>query len=277
MEFEKLTSEMTFSELYNIWFDTYKKPRLKKITVYTYSSVFNVHLLPVFGSMKITEIKAYHLQTFFNKKMIESLRKCEEMKTILNGVFEFAYYNDLINKNPLKYVYVKKHIRSKGKDMTESELRSFFDIIDKEHFKTAFLIYLFSGCRPTELRDMQFDFKNGVFRIRNAKLKDYQINEWRTLPIFPALYNIKDRILKNDWRITYKTLQLYFTSIFKGRHTIKDLRHTFSTRARKCGVLSEVVDLWLGHTKGKNLAEQIYIHYDLDFQRKEALKMVDKI
>ena len=40
MEFEKLTSEMTFSELYTVWFDTYKKPRLKKITVYTYSSVF---------------------------------------------------------------------------------------------------------------------------------------------------------------------------------------------------------------------------------------------
>ena len=273
MEFINLHSDMTFDELYNIWFITYKVPRLKKITIYGYRSVYNVHLKPIFGAMKVKDIKAYHLQTFFNQKMAESLRKCEDMKTILNGVFEFAYYNDLISKNPLKYVYVKKHVRRNGKAFTVSELNLFFEIVDKPHFKTAFQIYLYTGCRPTELRTIEFNFDKDLIKIKNAKLKDYQTQEYRYLPIFPALYSIKDKILKDDWRITYKTLQLYSTAIFKGQHTIKDFRHTFSSYARECGVVSEVVDLWLGHVP-KNLAEQVYVHYDLEFQRQEVKKMV---
>lgn len=274
MEFDNLHSDMTFSDLYEIWFDTYKKPRLKKITVYSYRSVFNVHLQPIFGSMKITDIKAYHLQKFFNDKMQYSLRKCEDMKTILNGVFEFAYYNDLINKNPLKYVYVKKHVRRKGQAITDYDLQRFFLEVKKEHFKTSFMLYLLTGCRPTELKTMQFDFDNKVIKIKNAKLKEYQTEEYRFLPLFPGIEKIKDRILKNDWRITYKTLQLYVTSIFNSKYTIKDFRHTFTSNARKVGVISEVVDLWLGHVP-KNLAEQVYVHYDMNFQREESLKMVD--
>ena len=56
-------------------------------------------------------------------------------------------------------------------------------------------------------------------------------------------------------------------------HTLKDLRHTFTTRARECGIDNELVAVWTGHSLG-NITSSVYTHFSNEFQQKQALKLV---
>ena len=60
---------------------------------------------------------------------------------------------------------------------------------------------------------------------------------------------------------------------FCPNNTMKDLRHTFTTRARECGVDNELVAVWTGHTLG-NITSSVYTHFSMEHQQKEAKKVV---
>ncbi len=42
-------------------------------------------------------------------------RVAESVKTLLNNIFDYALNNGLIERNPVKAVYIPKHIRETGK------------------------------------------------------------------------------------------------------------------------------------------------------------------
>ncbi|MBQ0099215.1 MAG: hypothetical protein KBS91_01545, partial [Firmicutes bacterium] len=54
--------------------------------------------------------------------------------------------------------------------------------------------------------------------------------------------------------------------------TLKDLRHTFITRARECGVENELVAIWTGHSLG-NITSSVYTHFSMSYQQEKALKI----
>lgn len=55
-------------------------------------------------------------------------------------------------------------------------------------------------------------------------------------------------------------------------HTLKDLRHTFTTRARECGIDNELVAVWTGHSLG-NITSSVYTHFSMEFQKEQAVKL----
>ena len=60
---------------------------------------------------------------------------------------------------------------------------------------------------------------------------------------------------------------------FLPNHTLKDLRHTFTTRARECGIDNELVAVWTGHSLG-NITSKVYTHFSIEFQQEQAKKLV---
>ena len=55
-------------------------------------------------------------------------------------------------------------------------------------------------------------------------------------------------------------------------NTLKDLRHTFTTRARECGIDNELVSVWTGHSLG-NITASVYTHFSNEFQQEQAKKV----
>ena len=55
-------------------------------------------------------------------------------------------------------------------------------------------------------------------------------------------------------------------------HTLKDLRHTFTTRARECGIDNELVAVWTRHSLG-NITSSVYTHFSMEFQKEQAVKL----
>ena len=92
------------------------------------------------------------------------------------------------------------------------------------------------------------------------------------MPIFPALWPLRSRIESEDWRIKPITISNKF-KLHWPENTVKDLRHTFSSKVRESGVENELVNLWMGHLPGKNLTANVYTHFSMDYQKREAEKV----
>ncbi len=262
-----------FNEVFHTWFDTVKRPRLKKVTIDSYLYTYQKHIEGRFGYIPINEIKVQELQSFFNRKGIESTRKSEDIRSLLKGTFEFAVYQGYIDKNPMTYICVKKHFRQNGSAFTLDEEKALLKAIKGTRHELPIKLYLYTGVRPSELISLKFDFDKNVFIVKNSKLKDYQKNLEREVPIFPTLLGLKDDINTKNWRISYDRIKKVFHR-YCINHSIKDLRHTFTSKARECGVENELVNIWTGHSPGNNMTANVYTHWSYDYQQNESKKII---
>lgn len=255
-----------------------KKNHSARDTYRVYAGIYKNYIKPAFGEQNVKNILPMHLQPFFNSLFEKSGKTAEDSKIVLNGIFKYAVANRLCSSNPMEAVIVEKHFRQKGIAMTSEQLARFKAKMNASRkFGLAGLIILYSGVRGAELASMSFDWNAGTMTISNAKLKKSQkrnpLNLVRTIPIFPNLYSLRSRIeASEDWRIKATTLTSKFCEYWT-ETTVKDLRHTFTSKAREFGVENELVSLWTGHSAGTNVTANTYTHFSMEFQKKEALKI----
>lgn len=260
--------------LFKLFADDYiynvRKRRVKALTFMTYKNYYESEILPVYGKMRLSDIKPYYIQKHLDKLHAVKPRSCEDIKMLLNGIFQYAVDNGIIDRNPIKAVYIEKHERKNGVALTPDEERQFVKDIKGSKNEWVFLKMLYSGVRPSEISDIQEDIENNTLTIKNAKLKSYQKNLTRTIPIFPKYketleHPIRKYVYLHDLGSDLKN--------YLPNHTLKDLRHTFTTRARECGIDNELVAVWTGHSLG-NITSSVYTHFSNEFQQKQALKLV---
>ena len=267
----------SFSYVADIWFST-KKLHVDALTYRTYLSVYKNHIEQKFGNMSISKILPMHLQPFFDDLFSRLGKTCENAKYIMSNVFKYAVANRLCPTNPMDGVTVEKHCRTPGKNLTDEQLERFkLTMGNVADFGIAYLIILYTGIRGAELESLMFDWSAGTFTVKNAKLKKSQKrrpeNLTRTVPIFPALYPLRERIEKENWRFERRKISNSLCK-FWTENSVKDLRHTFSGKAREAGIENEIVNVWMGHlTPGNNVTANVYTHFSMDFQKKEALKL----
>lgn len=267
----------SLADVSNQWLEL-KKPRIVQSTYRVYLGVLKNHVLPIFGNRAIKNILPKDLQPFFNNLCEKQSKTAEDSKQILNQIFDYAVANRLCLTNPMQGVIVDKHIRVRGKALNNEQIHRFVSIMeDKGSLGLAYLIILNSGIRGAELEKMTFNWEDGTCTVFNAKLKRtqkmYEDNIKRTFPIMPTLYKYRERIENEKWNYKSATLSsklyLYWTE-----NTVKDLRHTFISKARESGVENELVNLWTGHLPGRNVTANIYTHFSMEYQMKESKKIV---
>ena len=266
----------TVAYVAKLWGDL-KCKQWAKQSARTYLGVLKNHVLPVFGNRSVKTLLPMDMQPFFDELSAKQSRTAEDAKVLLNGIFRYAIANRLCTSNPVAGVYVPKHARKCGKALTDEQLQRFKAIMSQKKERClAYLIILYSGIRGAELESMTFDWEQGTFTVKNAKLKTYQKhnpdNLTRTVPITPGLYSLRSRIETEKWNYKSATLSsklfLYWTET-----TVKDLRHTFTTKAREAGIDNELVNLWTGHLPGNNVTANIYTHFSLSYQIEQAKKL----
>lgn len=219
-----------------------------------------------------------HLQPFFNELFARQEKTAEDTKIILNGIFKYAVANRLCSTNPMQGVIVEKHFRKTGVAMNDEQIERFKVAMQNSgKYGLAGLIILYSGVRGAELASIRFDWDNGTMNVDNAKLKKSQkknpLNLIRTVPIFPMLYTLREQIEANDeWRMPTSTLTCKFCKYWK-ETTIKDLRHTFTSKLRESGIENELVNIWTGHAPGTNQTANTYTHFSMEYQKSIARKI----
>lgn len=256
-----------------------KGRHVNETTIRAYKSVYLNHIKPVFGSRSIARILPIDLQPFFDDLFPRMGKTCENCKIILNNVFKFAVSNRICTHNPMDAVIIERHYRTPGKVLTDEQIKRFKQIMFSAGSRgTAYLIILYSGIRGAELERMTFDWERGTFTVYNAKLKKSQLynpaNVTRTVPIFPGLYELRERIEAEDWRFPARNVSNYLPSLWQ-ESSVKDLRHTFVSKARESHVENELVNLWTGHLPGRNVTANVYTHFSEEYQKEEAKKIIN--
>ena len=257
------------AEFCEYWLQNYKARKIKPVSFKAMMSRYKNHLEPVLKKFTLKNLSAPVLQKIFDNV---STKNAEELRTILNGMFEYAIASGLIDRSPMPVIIIKKHERQIGERLSKEQERNLLDAVKGTEIETTIKLFLYTGARPSELKTITFDWQNGTFTLLNSKLKSYQKETSRTVPIFPTLYSIKEEI--DACKIVNEAyISKYFWSRNMG-FQVKSLRHTFTSKCKEQGVLPELVNFWTGHTPGKDTSARIYTHFEMDFQKNEAKKVV---
>ena len=260
--------DVNAAEFCEYWLNNVKARQLKEVSHQSFFNKYRKHMAPVLNNFTLKNLSAPVIQKIFDSV---TSRVAEDIRTIFNGMFKYAIANGILEHSPMDVIIIKRHERENGTRLTREQEQSLLETIIGTEYETTIKLYLYTGARPTELKSIKFDWKNGTFTLQNAKLKSYQKEQTRTIPIFPTLYAMKDEI-QNAEIVNEKKMTKYLWSNNTGIQ-IKTLRHTFTSKCKEQGVLPELVNYWTGHTIGNDTSAKIYTHFEMDFQKKEAKKI----
>ena len=135
-----------FSECANAWLDL-KIGHRALTTLENYEYFLNSKLIPYFGKTSIKEIGPDDIQKFFNSTAHLSKSLNHQCKVILSGVFEYAYRNALIDKNPMQFSYEISKKTGKKVVLQDADLISVIKQLDDayDYGKLSKIDYLY-GC-----------------------------------------------------------------------------------------------------------------------------------
>lgn len=186
------SSNSTFQEAADLWLANYKKT----VTASTYSRtdiIFNKHVLPKIGNIKLSKITTAYCQKVINNWHDKgSSKQYPLFVNYMNKVFKYAINIGLTSDNPVANVIVppaKEDRQKKLKLYTKEQLQSFLTIIDNEqnpYLKirdyTLFRLLAFSGCRIGEVlaltwKDINFTTNELSINKTIAKGEGYYVSQ----------------------------------------------------------------------------------------------------
>lgn len=225
----------------------YEKFRKKKIAESTYYNDFNRiknYLKPTFGNKLIKKITPGDCQDLLDQVREQGKSKtAEELYSMLSVIFKGAIQHDIITKNPLNVVYKERHERQHGKALSSEEIVALKKTFENTAFMQPFMILLYTGLRPNELSSVRIE---GSFVVAvNSKRKNKKV-EYKKIPITPML----EPFIQDKLNLSTPD---YLRRIFKQalpNHILYDLRTTFYSKCKECGVALPALNHFVGHSNG---------------------------
>lgn len=267
-----------FNSLAEWYLENVKRPFISTAYFTSLKQIYDKNLKSYFSKFNVADFTPVILQKFFLELCARSTRIAEDCKTLLNQIFEYAVGNNFIQTNPMKAVVVQKHYRENGKALSAEELATFKTKLDSHPvYKLPLLILLYTGARRSEFKSLQFDFESGFVRINNSKLKEHQRHKksclTRNVPILKALLPFEQEIKEEKWRnVNLDILHHEFADMMPGMR-LNYLRHTFQTYCRLFAS-KEMVNLWAGHSLGRDMTDAVYNHIPPEEQLLKASLIV---
>lgn len=236
----------TFNAFSNYYF---QKFRIHKVTPQTFKkdmSRYNLYLKPYFKEKPIKRITPDDCQRLLDDiKATGKGKTTEEIRALLMVIFKMAIAHNLIDRNPLDVVLYIKHENQHGEALTKEEERILLTALKDNPYRSAFALALYTGLRPNELKTAKID---GKFIVAiNSKRKNGKI-EYKKIPITKMLAPyLEDQELNIP---CYRYMREKVKEILPN-HKLYDLRTTFYSRCKECGISEHAMKEFVGHSLGK--------------------------
>ena len=234
----------SYKEFCLFFFETFRKRKVTELTYYHDMSRCRNHIFPVIGGMALKAITPSDCQSMIDDLRSRGLGKtADEVFSLMNYTFKGAIAHGLITKNPLAVVFHQKHKHEHGKALTKIEEVKL--ISSSTPYRILLLIALYTGLRPNEYATLRRE--GNMLIAKNSKRKNGR-EEYKRIPINPMLAPYIGDMKEFHWchmETLYKHLRRLMPT-----HTLYDLRTTFYTRCRECGVSDAARDEMVGHSSG---------------------------
>jgi integrase len=163
---------ITIEETLNNWLRIHQR-RLAMSTIRDYNSAINHHLIPSFGHIYLSELTTPMVKNWIASLKI-SAKRINNIMTPLRMVFEDAYEDEVIHKNPLRRI---KNLPVKTREPEPFSQKEIGNILKQlagqvhNLIKTAF----WTGMRTSELIGLRWsdiDFTKKQIHIRNVIVRN---------------------------------------------------------------------------------------------------------
>ena len=135
------------------------------------------------------------------------------------------------------------------------------------------LVLLYFGLRKSELKSIEI-IDGKWLQCETSKERLGQNVVLRKIPFTPMAKKICSKIdFEKAKNVNLNSLHTAMKRLFANHHS-HELRHTFISRCKECGVASEVVSIWAGHSLSGTITSTVYTHYSDEFQLKEAENVI---
>ena len=207
----------TFQEVYDLWIKHYERT-VKSSTLLKTTELFRLHIIPIYGAMKIDRINLSHVQLTVDD-WSDRFVKYASMKSYLSLIFKHAQRLGAIDNNPCDLIIMPKVARTKVREnfMDYVEALKFLELAEEhltQKWYTFFWLLIYTGLRRGEayaLKWSDIDFSKGNLSVSKTLTRDI------TGPIIlPPKTHSSIRIIdldKDTLKImrTWRTIQLFET------------------------------------------------------------------
>ena len=150
-----------------------------------------------------------------------------------------------MDKNPLVLVVKLKHEGKHGTALTKDEERLLLTAYPNTKYQTIFALALYTGLRPNEYNTAKIE-GNFIVAI-NSKRKNKRV-EYKKIPITPMLKPYVQGIDSFE-DINRDVIREKFKAVLPN-HILYDMRTTFYSRLKECGIADAARDEFVGHSLG---------------------------
>ena len=308
------TNKITLSDWFRTWMEQYKQNRVKIGTYMGYKKYFDFAVKEWLGDKYINDIRGEHIQSLYNNlaKKGYALSTIKVVSAVLNGCFQQAVRNGLIERNPVKLAELPRKVETCSRQaMTKEQQTLFMEFAKESYLYNFFAVMLRTGMRYGEMCGLKYsdiDKKKGVIHVRRTlKYIEWQgyledepktITSKRDIPLTDDILQFLDA-QKNYWDFRVENIDRYLFCNEKGNplskarvqgeidRTIKRIheagyefdritshvfRHTFATRAIEAGMPPQVLKTILGHSS-LAMTMDLYSHVLPDTKANEMKKI----
>lgn len=296
----KNNSNLTFTELAQMFLDKYAKNNLSDTTIINYKYQLNKHILPDIGHYKINSLKKLHVQDLANKLCEEYNLSSKTIKNdikLISAILEKGIEWELLKSNVAHKVAIPNNKNKPKKEQeiyNNEEIKLLFNALDKteDPFKTMVYVSFYTGARRGEvlaLRWKDIDFQNNIVHIQQNKVRTVNGTTFKEtknkrsrefvapevlIKKLKEFYNNQDKeeLLFNIYPSTYSRQWSEFVKANNLKYiTLHDLRHTNGSLLASKGVDIVTIAKRLGHLPAT--ASAYYLHAVSEEDKKASQKL----
>ena len=261
-----------------------KESELKHSSFEKYQTILDNAILPIFEKYQIDHIKPLDIRLWISSYNHLSPKTRRDYLTVLRGVFQEAFYDEVLDHNPVDKIRLPKLIQSDIQPFTPDEVNMILDAATG-YKKNLYAFAFYTGMRTGEiiaLRWDDIDLQKRLISVKRTRRKGIEsspktLSSIRNIPIFdqllPYIYNqleitgkfrnyvfcnpngkpFRDAnsISTRSWPNHLKKLGILYRRLYNARHTFA----TFLLS--KTDLSKNQISRILGHTTN----QMLFQHY----------------
>ena len=283
----KVGDHTLVGEWAKIWIETYKGD-VKLSTRRGYQDAYNLHIMPLIGSMELQDVRPIHIRRVMSDVSGKSVSLQHKVKITLQQIFRTAQQNHLIRDDPTQGVKETPHARAKGKAyLSLAEGETLLQSLSDPRARAFCSICFYCGLRRSEALGLQWGDigpaglvvgRSVTFPDSNQPMVSVELKTsaaHRVIPVPAALHAILSGIPRTDPYIIPAATggPLSKTGYDKLWGKVQKavpypihahmLRHSYATALYHAGVDLRTAQQLLGHSSIQMTAK-IYTHLEAE-------------
>jgi integrase len=172
-----VASDLTVAE-FLVRYEEAVRDTMKRRSFETYKSIAKVDLLPVFGAVKLTDLRREHVQRMYSCKRDEGLSaaRVRRIHGVLSSALNHAVRWGLIEHNICKEVSPPKVPTPEIRPLSRDEARRFLEATESDRYHALYVLGLTSGMRIGEIGGLfwsDLDLDRGTLHIQRSLVTGY--------------------------------------------------------------------------------------------------------